>query len=201
MTPWKHLFDKRQKDARLPSTRPSRDDMELSLCSTVTANGRADHKFVLMCLPFLRWAKKLHQVDMCNLQSDQVFFLSLRKQYSLVRKSRPWKSFARFRRVDSLDFVKVSDSVRVLHKNICDILHKFLINSRHYTPSPPPQTPGKPVEVNLGDELTGYYSSSGCTETNLWIFKTAHQYQINKTRTRQSTITLMILCLPIRTHR
>lgn len=116
MTSWKHLFGRRQKDARLPWTRPSRDDMELRVCSKVTEDGRVDHKFVLMCLPFLRWAKKLHQVDMCNLQSDQVFFLSLRKQYSLVRKSRPWKSLARFRRVNSLEFAKVSDSVRVLHQ-------------------------------------------------------------------------------------
>lgn len=114
MTLWNHVFDRRQKDARLPWTTRCRDDIELSLCSTGTANRRLDHNFVLLCLPFERWAKKLHQLDMCNLKSDQVFFLSLRKQYSLVRKSRPLASFARFRRVESLDFVKVSKFIKDL---------------------------------------------------------------------------------------
>lgn len=114
MTLWKHLSNRRQKDTRLPWTRQSRDDMELSFCPTGTVNGRVDHKFVLMCLPFMRWAKRLHQFDMCNLRSDQVFFLALRKQYSLARNSRQLASFARFRRVNSLDFVKVSYFIKDL---------------------------------------------------------------------------------------
>lgn len=108
----------RKKDRRLPWNTQRREDMELGLCSSGTANGRTNHNFVLICLPFMRWAKKLHQLDVCNLQSDQIFFLSLRKQYSLVRKSRPRKSFATFRRVKSLDFVKVSDSIKPLYQTL-----------------------------------------------------------------------------------
>lgn len=105
---WKQIFDGRGRDLQLPWTRPRADDMELSCCSAGPASVR-DHtcRFVLLCLPFMRWARKLHQLDSCNLRSDQDFFLSLRKQYAIARSSRPWKSFGRLRRVLSLDFVKV----------------------------------------------------------------------------------------------
>lgn len=129
MSAWKCLFGNRQRDARLPWTRQSRDDMDISSCSAAIANGRANHQFVLICLPFMRWAKKLHQLDMCNLQSDQMFFLSLRKEYSLVQKSRPWKSFARARRVTSLDFVKVSSSIKAFQGSL-DIISAFFTSPR-----------------------------------------------------------------------
>lgn len=153
MSVWKGLFGARQKDGRPPWTRQSRNNMELSICSTGTSNGTVDHRFVLMCLPFMRWAKKLHQLDMCNLQSDQVFFLSLRKQYSLMQKSRPLTSFARFRRVNSLDFVKFE----VYRNEFVDIHDNPSVPDRedkehakqNYTYDPLPAHSNPPIGPNL----------------------------------------------------
>lgn len=104
---WNQVFDDRGRDLQLPWIRRRADDMELCHCPPGAASARGDHRFVLLCLPFMRWARKLHQLDSCNLRSDQDFFLSLRKQYAIAQSSRPWKSFGRLRRVLSLDFVKV----------------------------------------------------------------------------------------------
>lgn len=124
MSLWNYLFGGRQKDARLPWARQNTNDIRLGSCSTGTTNVRVDHNFVLLCLPFMQWAKKLHQVDSCNVQSDQAFFLSLRQQYAVVRKSRPWMSFERFRRLHSLHFVKVSNLYQVFITYCCGVLHR-----------------------------------------------------------------------------
>ncbi|KAK2598817.1 hypothetical protein N8I77_012204 [Diaporthe amygdali] len=103
---WKQVFEGRLRDARLPQTRRPAEAMELGLCSGGTGSDRAGHNFVLLCLPFMRWARKLHQPHTCNMQSDKAFFLSLRNQYAEACKSRRWMSSESFRRVLSIDFVK-----------------------------------------------------------------------------------------------
>lgn len=111
---WKQLFANRQKDMGLPWSCCPVDAMELEHYTAEAANARLEHNFVLLCLPFMRWAKKLQQLDTCALQSDQTFFLLLRRHWTDLCKSRPWTSSESLRRVVSLDFVKVSNTVGAL---------------------------------------------------------------------------------------
>lgn len=127
---WNYISGGRQKDIRFPWTRQPTGDIMLGSCSTGTTNLRVNHSFVLLCLPFMQWATKLHQLDTCNMQSDQAFFRCLRQRYAAVRNSRSWMSFERFRRLHSLDFVKVGISLEYgdLHLQKRR-LHRYITNS------------------------------------------------------------------------
>lgn len=116
---WKYISNRRLKDLRLPWTRQDVEDTELCTYSKGKKKEPANHIHVLLCLPYMRWAKKLHQVDTCNLRSDQDFFLSLRKEYSLACQSRCQSIFTRPRRVKSLEFVKVRHLSKSLNNSLC----------------------------------------------------------------------------------
>ncbi|KAH7240532.1 hypothetical protein MRS44_012931 [Fusarium solani] len=61
------------------------------------------HRFLLICAPFMQRATKAHQPDVCMIHSDRDLFKALRRTYSKCRKGYRWRWF---RRVASIEFVK-----------------------------------------------------------------------------------------------
>ncbi|EEU38137.1 uncharacterized protein NECHADRAFT_48363 [Fusarium vanettenii 77-13-4] len=61
------------------------------------------HRFLLICAPFMQRATKAHQPDVCMIHSDRDLFKALRRTYSKCRKGYRWRWF---RRVTSIEFVK-----------------------------------------------------------------------------------------------
>lgn len=51
---------------------------------------RSNHKFVLLCIPYMRWGTKAHQPDVCAIESDQQFFNLLRASYDTYRTQSRW---------------------------------------------------------------------------------------------------------------
>lgn len=90
----------------LPGSKPPRKSVEtLGLCPVISQTPQTEHNFVLLCVPFMQRAVKLHQAEVCRINSDQEFFRLLRYYYASQRGVRSW---ARLRRVDYIKFVKVS---------------------------------------------------------------------------------------------
>ncbi|KAG8157376.1 hypothetical protein KVR01_012760 [Diaporthe batatas] len=153
MNLWEYFLNRRQRDPRLPWTRQNAGDTELRICSRTTANRQDNHTRVLLCLPFMRWAKKLYQIDTCNVRSDQSFFLSLREQYSLACRSRRWSSLTRPRRVVSMEFVKFE----VYKNELIDVHDCPSVPDRddqdqakmNYTYNPLPAELNPPIGTNL----------------------------------------------------
>lgn len=71
--------------------------------SSCLENGR--HNFVLLCIPFLRLATKVHQPTTCRINSDQEFVKLLRHYYTSQRGRSSWKLL---RKVRSIKFVQVN---------------------------------------------------------------------------------------------
>ncbi|KAI7913288.1 hypothetical protein M9X92_009541 [Pyricularia oryzae] len=65
--------------------------------------GPVQHKFVLLCVPFMRHGAKLFQPETCTINSDREFFQAVRHHYRQGRGSTAW---SRLRKVRSLKFVK-----------------------------------------------------------------------------------------------
>ena len=63
------------------------------------------HRYLLACVPFMKWGFKLQQPDVCNILSDRDFFQLLRKTYTENRLRDPAKWL---RTVSKLDFARVS---------------------------------------------------------------------------------------------
>ncbi len=92
---------------RLPQYRQgdASSAIPLGICTTPPrASGLDHHNFVLLCIPFMLWASKIHQPEVCRIQSDAEFFSLLRQSY-LARRGR--NSRTRLRKVQTLHFVKV----------------------------------------------------------------------------------------------
>lgn len=80
-------------------------DIELGLHSDSSSpNSERDPNYILLCIPFQRWATKLHQPRVCHINSDQELFQALRHHYYANRGSSRWK---RLRKVHGLEFVMV----------------------------------------------------------------------------------------------
>ncbi|KAK0637021.1 hypothetical protein B0T17DRAFT_504403 [Bombardia bombarda] len=79
-------------------------DIELGLCPSASASthARSDHNFILLCIPFLRWATKLHQPEVCRINSDQELFRVLRSYYASQRGGSAW---TRLRKIKGVQFV------------------------------------------------------------------------------------------------
>lgn len=82
------------------------DPARLGVCPqpATTDPRRGTHTFLLLCLPFMRTAIKLLQLEMCTIYSDREFFRALAHHYSASRGRTRW---ARLRKVQSLKFVEV----------------------------------------------------------------------------------------------
>lgn len=79
-----------------------RSDEELGTCPLVPETPHMHHNFVLLCVPFVRFASKLWQAEICKINSDRDFFRVLRHYYNNHGK-RPW---AQLRKVQAVHFVK-----------------------------------------------------------------------------------------------
>lgn len=99
------LWPFKNKGSSLPRHQPSkRTAEELGTCPLMPETPQMDHNFVLLCVPFMRWASKLWQAEICRINSDRDFFRVLRHYYDNHGK-RPW---AWLRKVQAVNFVKVS---------------------------------------------------------------------------------------------
>lgn len=88
----------------LPRHNPSKPQAaKLGACLTTPEIPQPHHNFVLLCVPFMRWASKLWQAEVCRVNSDQDFFRILRHYYE-YRGKRPWDWL---RKVRAINFVKV----------------------------------------------------------------------------------------------
>lgn len=95
------------KDWRLPSYyQPSRQSVKtIGECPRTQQAPPTSHDFALLCIPFMERASKLYQPEICRINSDQEFFRLLRYYYASQRGVRTW---ARLRKVQAINFVKVS---------------------------------------------------------------------------------------------
>ena len=85
----------RHKDQNIPS-----QDQDITL-----ATRPSEKVFLLLCIPYRKWATKLVHMDLCNLLSDQLFFTELRTQYkSMQGKWRPWFSLKQLMRIEFVQF-------------------------------------------------------------------------------------------------
>lgn len=117
MTSWCRGLLAFSKNWNLPSRQPSRRPVDrLGVCPVIphAQTPQVGHDFVLLCVPFMQRAVKLHQAEVCRINSDQEFFRLLRYYYASQRGVKSW---ARLRRVQSIDFVKVSKT----HSHLRDI--------------------------------------------------------------------------------
>jgi hypothetical protein len=105
---WKSLLQRLLPATRNPPPRHDRtieQDIELGLCSRNLDMSDRSHNFMLLCVPFQRWATKLHQAEICRINSDQELFRVLRHYYGTKRGISAW---TRLRKVHGIDFVMVS---------------------------------------------------------------------------------------------
>lgn len=112
----------RHQDSKLPPG-------ELGVCSMAPESAEGDHNFVLLCVPFMRWVAKLWQAEVCRINSDQDFFRVLRYYYNRRGKTH----WTRLRKVEAINFVKVSKNVQCLSTYLSQI---FLLAATHPPPSP-----------------------------------------------------------------
>ncbi|KAL8388811.1 hypothetical protein RB599_010129 [Gaeumannomyces hyphopodioides] len=102
------------------------DPARLGVCPqpAETDPRRGTHTFLLLCLPFMRTAIKLLQLETCTIYSDREFFRALAYHYSASRGRTSW---ARLRKVRSLKFVEF------------EVFQSELVNIRQ-CPSLPPES-------------------------------------------------------------
>jgi hypothetical protein len=104
------IWSSNQKGPSLPRHQQANlATAKLGVCSAALGYGPSDHNFLLLCVPFMRLVSKLWQAEVCKIHSDQDFFRILRYYYNQHGR-RPW---ARFRKVDAINFVKVSHLPRL----------------------------------------------------------------------------------------
>ena len=102
-------FSLKGKSTNLPTFNQATRSQSLGepchLSSTTTTSALdPKHKFLIVCAPFSKRVSKAHQPDVCKIHSDRDFFKALRQTYSHSKRAVKWRWF---RRVSSIDFVKV----------------------------------------------------------------------------------------------
>ncbi|KAI0124137.1 hypothetical protein BJ170DRAFT_735849 [Xylariales sp. AK1849] len=92
-------------DFRLPSYWQNQTRAELGKCRRKAAAVQINdkHNYILTCVPFGRLISKLHQPEVCTIDSDQDFFSLLRVTY---RKNRTTTPFSFLCRVKAIRFVQ-----------------------------------------------------------------------------------------------
>lgn len=116
---WKgsHLFARGQPAKSLPTHHSGRAALDRHACPQAPGSTTVPHNFVLLCLPFMRWATKLQQPEVCRLRSDQDFFRLLGSTYAAARATLSWPQL---RRVSAIDFVRFE----MFQNDLVDIQHK-----------------------------------------------------------------------------
>ncbi|RCI08677.1 hypothetical protein L249_4854 [Ophiocordyceps polyrhachis-furcata BCC 54312] len=92
--------------------------------------GAFHHGFVLLCIPYMRWATNVHHVDICGHSVAINFFKQLPLIYNKARGNQ-WRWW--LRRVKSIEFVKFE----MFHDNLVNIamspsIPDLPIDKRHY---------------------------------------------------------------------
>lgn len=105
------LTDRFRKQG-LPRHRQDLNEPNLSECSTSNTmpGDQQRHRFLLLCIPFMKWGFKLQQPDVCRIHSDRDFFKLLRQAYLEHRSSKAWRWL---RKVRQLDFSQVCPPPRI----------------------------------------------------------------------------------------
>ncbi|KUI53187.1 hypothetical protein VP1G_10526 [Cytospora mali] len=118
----------------------------LGVCPVIPQTPQTNHNFVLLCVPFMQRAVKLHQAEVCRINPEQEFFRVLRYYYASQRGFRSW---ARLRKVRSIDFVKFE----MYKSQLVDIQTSPSIppetRTQDYTYDPLPAESNPPIGTNL----------------------------------------------------
>ncbi|KAI0868244.1 hypothetical protein GGS24DRAFT_482943, partial [Hypoxylon argillaceum] len=98
----------RAKSHGLPSYQNESNgpSIQLGSCVRSARPTQSHHNFVLLCVPYLRWGLRLHNSEVCRINSDQQFFQLLRQCYLNQRVGKIPKIFRIFTKVRTLQFVK-----------------------------------------------------------------------------------------------
>ncbi|OTB04211.1 hypothetical protein M426DRAFT_321063 [Hypoxylon sp. CI-4A] len=143
-------------DIRLPYFWQKQAPEKLGICRPRSTGAPAgNHNYVLACLPFGRLVSRLHQPEVCTIDSDQDFFSLLRVTYRGKRARNP---LTFLRRVTSIHFVQFE----VYNTDIADVRSHptlppgTLSNQYTYDPVPPDLMPpiGSKLLVHLMENPT-----------------------------------------------
>ena len=130
----------------------SASNIQASTPADSRLGGSAQHHFLLLCLPFMRWGTKLHQSEVCRVNSDRDFFRLLRERYYTARKTRGivpglslWLQRPRFIEFVRLEVFASSDMASIQSKPALPTMaHR---DDYHYEPMPYETLP--PVGPNV----------------------------------------------------
>ncbi|KAI0529787.1 hypothetical protein GGR58DRAFT_290158 [Xylaria digitata] len=139
----------KSKSHGLPSYQQDGNGHSTQLGSCVNSAGpaQANHNFVLLCVPYLRWGLRLHNSEVCRINSDQQFFQLLRQCYFSQRRGTSREVLRIFTKVRALQFVKFE----VFRNKLADVRvcpsMPTASNEYAYDPMPPDAIP--PIGPNL----------------------------------------------------
>ncbi|KAI1736294.1 hypothetical protein F4680DRAFT_461201 [Xylaria scruposa] len=146
-----------------------RDDSlltKLGSCVSSTGTTQADHNFVLLCVPYLRWGLRLHNSEVCKINSDQQFFKLLRQCY-FAQRCGPARELLRiFTKVQALQFVKFE----VFRNRLVDVRDcpSLPTTSNDYTYDPMPPDVIPPIGPNL---LTHLLENPDHADVTMFLYK------------------------------
>ncbi|KAI0903190.1 hypothetical protein F4823DRAFT_619601 [Ustulina deusta] len=133
----------------LPTHRQDNNDPSTQLGSCVRSAGTAQayHNFVLLCVPYFRWGLRLHNSEVCRINSDQQFFELLRQCYFGQRRGAARNVLRIFTKVRGLRFVKFEVfRNKLVDVRVCPSM-PTASNDYTYDPMPPDAIP--PLGPNL----------------------------------------------------
>ncbi|TRX88915.1 hypothetical protein FHL15_010143 [Xylaria flabelliformis] len=165
---WIRNFLATAKSPGLPSYRRSDDSLlsQLGSCVSSAGTSQANHNFVLLCVPYLRWGLRLHNSEVCKINSDQQFFKLLQQCY-FAQRHRPARKLLRiFTKVRALQFVKFE----VFRNKLVDVRAcpslPTASNDYTYDPMPPDVIP--PIGPNL---LMHLFENPDHADVTLFLYK------------------------------
>ncbi|KAI0183816.1 hypothetical protein EV127DRAFT_254931 [Xylaria flabelliformis] len=165
---WIRNFLATAKSPGLPSYRRGDDSLLTQLGSCVSSAGtnQANHNFVLLCVPYLRWGLRLHNSEVCKINSDQQFFKLLQQCYFAQRHGPARKLLRIFTKVRALQFVKFE----VFRNKLVDVRAcpslPTASNDYTYDPMPPDVIP--PIGPNL---LMHLFENPDHADVTLFLYK------------------------------
>ncbi|KAI8947002.1 hypothetical protein F4801DRAFT_562481 [Xylaria longipes] len=146
---WFHKALTKAKSPGLPSHQQNHNGPPIQLGSCVRSAGTAQayHNFVLLCVPYLRWGLRLHNSEVCRINSDQQFFELLRQCYFGQRRGTIREALRIFTKVRALQFVQFEVfRNKLVDVRVCPSM-PTASNDYTYDPMPPDAIP--PIGPNL----------------------------------------------------
>ncbi|KAI1748825.1 hypothetical protein F4782DRAFT_515862 [Xylaria castorea] len=156
------------KSPGLPSHQQGDNSPSTQLGSCVRSAGtsQADHNFVLLCVPYLRWGLRLHNSEVCKINSDQQFFKLLQQCYFTQRRGATRELLRIFTKVRALQFVKFEVfRNKLVDVRVCPSL-PTASNDYIYDPMPPDVIP--PIGPNL---LMHLFENPDHADVTLFLYK------------------------------